>query len=194
MIRLKTAALIAGVFLASVFSSPVWADAIVSIAPATSTVGVGGTVTLDVNIEGAVDLYAYQFDLSFDPTIVSAVSLTEGTFLTSGGGTTLFFAGPIDNVAGNILFNLDLLTGPISGVNGNGTLAILTLSGLTAGTSSIDIANAILLDSTFNQTNATLESGALTVNSTAVPEPSTALLLLAGVAATLLLAVKNYWD
>jgi len=36
---------------------------------------------------GVSKLYAAQFDLQFNPTVLSAVSVTEGNFLRSGGVT-----------------------------------------------------------------------------------------------------------
>jgi hypothetical protein len=61
-----------------------------SINPASSTVSVGNNVTPDVDISNISDLYAFQFDLSFDRGIVSAVSITEGSFLSAYG---CFLAG-----------------------------------------------------------------------------------------------------
>src|SRR4029077_14819083 len=120
-----------GVFLASIFSLPALADAVptLSINPASSTVSAGSNVVLDVNIANVTDLFAFQFDLSFAPGTVSAASIAEGAFLAAGG-TTAFIPGTIDNVGGNIAATADTLIGPGPGVNGSGTLAVLTLTGL----------------------------------------------------------------
>ena len=118
MNRLRVGLVIAGVVLASIFSLPALADGVptLSINPASSTVSAGNNVTLDVNISNITDLYAFQFDLSFDPGTVSAVSITEGSFLT-GGGATFFLPGTIDNVGGTIASTADSLVGAIPGVN-----------------------------------------------------------------------------
>ena len=101
MNRLRVGLVIAGVVLAPIFSLPALADGVptLSINPASSTVSAGNNVTLDVNISNITDLYAFQFDLSFDPGTVSAASIAEGAFL-AGGGTTAFIPGTIDNVGG----------------------------------------------------------------------------------------------
>jgi len=192
MIRLKMAAMIAGVFLAAAFSAPVWADPVLSISPvSSSTVSAGGTATFDVNITGAVDLAAFGFDLVLaNPSVASITSVAEGTFL-SGGGTTIFAFFAPDNATMTVG---DALTGFGPGVKGDGLLATFTLSGLTAGTSSIDFANVFLLDSTITAIpNVTTTSGSVTVtSSTAVSEPSSKLLLLAGLSALTLLALKKH--
>lgn len=183
MFRLRVAAIIAGVFFASVLSLPSFADAIpiLSIAPASPTVSAGNSISLDVNIFSVTDLYAFQFDLAFDPATVSAVSITEGLFLP-GGGATFFLPGTIDNVGGSITATADTLLGPGPGVNGSGTLAVLTLTGLTPGISSIDFSNVFLLDSNLNSIDASTLSGSVTVipRTVPTPEPNSLVLLIAG--------------
>jgi general secretion pathway protein D len=188
MRRMRIALIVAGLFLAPILSLPSFADGIpmLSIAPSSSIVGAGNSISLDVIISSVTDLYAFQFDLSFDPGTVSAASIVEGGFL-AGGGTTAFIPGTIDNVAGTITATADTLIGPGPGVIGSGTLAILTLTGLESGTSTIDLSNVILLDSNLGAINANLQSGSVTVTSTAVPEANTLVLLIAGVS---LLAVN----
>ena len=181
MRRMRIALIIAGLFLAPIFSLPSFPDdvPILSIAPSSSTVSAGSNVVLDVNIANVTDLFAFQFDLSFAPGTVSAASIVEGAFL-AGGGTTAFIPGTIDNVGGTIAATADTLIGPGPGVNGSGTLAVLTLTGLAPGTSSIDFSSVFLLDSNLTGINSSLQSGSVTVTSTAVPEPNTLVLLIAG--------------
>jgi len=183
MFRLRIAVIIAGVVLASIFSLPALADGLptMSINPASSTVSAGNNVTLDVNISNITDLYAFQFDLSFDPGTASAVSITEGSFLT-GGGATFFLPGTIDNVDGTIAPTADSLVGAIPGVDGSGTLAILTLFGLAPGISSIDFSNVFLLDSNLNSIDASTLSGSVKVipRTVPTPEPNSLVLLIAG--------------
>ena len=184
MHRLKVALIIAGVFLVSVLPKPAFADGvpILSIAPSSSTVSPGNSISLDVIVSSVTDLYAFQFDLSFDPGTVSAVSIIEGGFLP-GGGTTAFIPGTIDDVGGTIAATADTLIGPGPGVTGSGTLAVLTLTGLAPGTSSIDFSSVFLLDSNLNSIDASTLSGSVTVTPRTVPtpEPNSLVLLIAGV-------------
>src|SRR5580693_1534910 len=89
MYRMRAALIVAGMFLAGVFALPTFADSmpIVSIDPVSSSVVSGNNATFDINISNVTDLYAFQFDLSFAPGLLSAVSIVEGTFLPGGGAT-----------------------------------------------------------------------------------------------------------
>ena len=86
MTRLRMTAIIAGVFLASILSSPAFAyQTSLSIDPTSSSVSVGNSVTLDVDISNVTNLYAFQFDLSYAPGTLSSVSIVEGSFLPTVG-------------------------------------------------------------------------------------------------------------
>ncbi len=72
MNRLKWATIVAGVLLASVFSSPIWADTL-SLDPSTSTVNAGSTVTLNVDIPARLISMHSNSIVGFDPNVVSAI-------------------------------------------------------------------------------------------------------------------------
>ena len=84
-----------------------------------SNVGTGSTFQIDVNATGFTDLYAYQFDISFDRALFGATGVTEGDFL-AGVGSTFFDGGVIDDVGGTISFVFDSLIGPGPGASGSG--------------------------------------------------------------------------
>ena len=154
---------------------PVLADAIVSIQTRDSTPNVGSSFDVFVDISNVNDLFAFQFDISFNPAVISAVSVTEGTFLPSGGATS-FFAGSIDNINGSISFTADSLTGAIPGVTGDGTLTDITFQALSGSISPIDLSNILLLDSMLSDV-AFSSTGDTVSPISSVPEPSTMLFL-----------------
>ena len=165
----------------------------VNIQPAVSTPTQGSSFDLYVNISEVTDLYAFQFDIGFDPTILFAANVAEGTFLPAGG-STLFFPGIIDNTAGSISFIGDSLIGSIPGVSGDGTLAVLTFSALILGQSTIALSNVILLDSNFVDISIPTIDGSVTVspaNGTPVPEPATLFLMSIGMATIGILRKKG---
>jgi general secretion pathway protein D len=149
--------------------------ATIRVDPAAALTVVGGTADINVHIADVQDLYAYQFDIAYDPAVVSVVSITEGDFL-AGGGSTLFVPGSVDNTAGTIAFTANTLLSPVPGVSGSGTLVTLRFAASGTGTSPVTLSNVVLLDSTLSEVAATVQNGSVSV----VPEPGTALLLTAG--------------
>jgi general secretion pathway protein D len=174
-------------------AGPAAAAPIVSFSPTPGTTGVGGSVFLDLGIADVTDLFAYQFEITFDPGILQVGTASDGGFLTSGGGISVFggaFTLVLDNTAG-IITVLDALLGPAppaSGVSGAGTLATLVFTGLAAGTSGILFSSAILEDSFGVPIDAVLSAGQVTVTGgdgggpTPVPEPATLSLVALGLA------------
>lgn len=166
-------------WMLGVWILPASAAPLLNLAPQNAVVQAGQSVSLDVRLAGVTDLYAWQFDLGFDPTVLAAVSIVEGPFLTSGGFTTSFVPGTPDNTAGTLTATAASLIGTVSGVNGDDTIARVTFQALKSGTSALTLANVILLDSGSADITATSLDGTVTVTAT-VPEPSLWLLLATG--------------
>lgn len=147
-------------------------------------VQVGESFTLDVVVAEAPDLYAFQFDIAFDPAIIRAGTVLEGGFLSAGGGATFFFPGTIDNLAGTVTFTASSRVGPGPGVTGSGLIAHLSFQALAPGQSALSFGNVVLLDSAFAELATTSMNGA--INVTSVPEPAS--LALFGIGLTMLMA------
>jgi len=142
-----------------------------SIQPANTLATQGNGFSLDVSITDVTDLFAYQFDIAFDPAVLEAQSTTEGSLLPTGG-STFFIPGTIDNTKGLISFTADSLIGAISGVNGTGVLAQLEFSAIGAGTSPVNLSNVILQDSALLDISANIIGGAVQIQGGTVPEPA----------------------
>ncbi len=155
------------------------------------TVSQGSTFTVDVNIFGVTDLFDYQLDLTFNPSVVSATGVSEGSFLSSAG-PTFFLPGTVDNLGGTITLNADTLLGTVPGVSGSGMLLVFDFSALAPGTTALTIANEILQDSTGAVLSDTTTNGSVTVPGTGtVPEPSSLVLLALGTICAAGLALKR---
>ncbi len=165
------------VLLTACMTRSAFADLVVQ--PATTTVNITQPFSLDVAITNVTDLYAFQFDLGFDPNVLSVTNISEGPFLPSGG-PTFFFPGIIDNVGGTVSFNADTLESAVPGVTGSGILVTFDFMPVGAGTSQITIFNVILLDSNGGGISTLTQDGTVTVTASAVPEPSSLLLLAGG--------------
>jgi hypothetical protein len=143
----------------------------------------GGLVRVAVSASGMTDLYGYQFSLNFTPTVLHAVSVTEGPFLATGGAT-FFDGGTTDNVGGQVSFIFDTLLTAVSGVNGSGVLAVINFSALQFHQfASLSLSDVLAVDSNVNVLPVTATGLRLQV-----PEPSMlALLAIALVALTLVM-------
>ncbi len=161
---------------------------IVSVEPVGTSALAGQSFSLDIDVSGVADLYAYQFDLSFDPEILAATSIAEGSFLQAGGAT-FFAGGAIDNSTGTISFTADTLLGPLAGVDGSGTLATVNLVAVRSGTSPVALSNVVLLDSDLADIDLVTIDG--TVEVTSVDGPATLFLLAVGLTAAGLVTLRG---
>lgn len=144
---------------------------------------IGDTITFDLRVTGVTDLYAFNFSLAFDPTVVNLSGLTEGPALGTAG-TTFFVAGAFDNVSGLLDLSGDTLIGAISGFSGDGVLATITFNAVGGGVSAISLNDVLLLDSAFAMIDSTSSSATVQVaGGVTVPEPATYALVMSALAA-----------
>lgn len=166
------------VFALAMSAASASAGTILSISPSATTVSVGDTFSVDVNIAGAIDLYAFQFDFMFsdallDPVFVPPDSTdpvggysTEGLFLSQGGAATFFSKGSYSD-PGTIAFTYGLLVDAVPGVDGAGTLATLMFTATGAGLANfLLVGDIILLDSLLSPiTPDDIGQASITINS-----------------------------
>ena len=150
---------------------------IISVLPSSTVVGLGSPESVTINVVGLTDLYAFQFDLTFNPSVFTVAGVNEGGLFNSVGVS--FSPGTINNSAGTITFIGDSLSGSGPGISTSGTLVQITLTSIGAGSSSISLANVVLLDSALNDITATASGTAVTVTAGS-PEPGSMVLLVTG--------------
>ena len=160
------------------------AGPVVSIDATPNPAILGATVDLAVSVTDIADLYAYQFTLSFDPALLQAMGGTEGAFLGSGG-STFFDGGTIDNNLGTISFAFDSLLGNVAGVSGSGNLGHFSFNVIGVGASVLGLSDVLFLDSNFGDLAPQVQG--MTLQTSAVPEPSALWLFGLGLAGVALL-------
>lgn len=173
---LRIASRVAGACaLALALLSPAQAAPVLSLSTQTTATG----IDLTVSAQDVADLFAYQFTLNFDATLMAAVSATEGSLLPSGG-PTLFSPGDIDNSAGAISFVFATLLGPVDGVDGSGDLVTFSFDVQQGGFANFSLSDVLFLDSA-------LADIAVDVRDVVaqVPEPATLALVALGLVAAL---------
>jgi general secretion pathway protein D len=176
----------ASAFLASLVIGSLPAQAtLISVVPSASTITQGQSFSVDIRVSGVSDLYGFEFDLGFNPSILSATSIIEGAFLALGG-PTLWFPGTIDNSGGTISYTADSLQSIVPGVNGDGILASVNFTALATGSSELTISGVTLLDSALadisfdNPQNTHIVINSNSGPTPSVPEPATFGLLAIG--------------
>jgi len=192
--RLALAALAATAFLSQAEAAPV-----VSISPATQTIGVGGNAAVDIIVSGlslSDPTGGFSLTLGFNNSFVSGVS-----FLNDPG--TKMGAAPLDLSGGFTGGSLDLFfladanakLADLAASEGTSfTLATLSFKGIAEGLSPLTLSNVVLSNwngdsdlagvSALNGSICVSNGEACVIN--AVPEPETVLLLAAGLVAVAL--------
>jgi general secretion pathway protein D len=147
----------------------------------------GNSFQVDVAVTNASDLYAFQFDLGFDPTLLHATGVSEGSFLP-GAGATFMVPGLIDNTSGSITFISDALVGFVAGASGDGLLMTIDFQALAPGLSALTLLNPLFLDSTLADTTGdlTVVNGSVSIAPgvpPTIPEPVSWMLVITALAA-----------
>ena len=154
--------------LITISASAVAPDPRVRIEPAHSAVSPGETFAIEVMIEGAKDLGAFQFELTYDPSIVRVQETALGDFLESTGRSVVPLGPQVDNVAGKVAFGaISFGVGP--GPDGRGTLAVVTLTARGEGGTALDLRDVQVLDTGGSPQPVTVEGARLTVRGGAAP-------------------------
>ena len=98
-----------------------------SLMPASLEVEENADFSLTLEIDSVSDLFGISFDLDFDSSLVSFVSIDEGNFLSNGCQTVLMFD---NSSASKLIVSLTRLGASCGGVFGSGTLMKLNFKSL----------------------------------------------------------------
>gem|GEM_PF-4071955 len=122
---------------------------VIHIDPASRPVrAVDETFTIRVKIDNGSNVFAVPFDISYNPDILEATGLHEGSYLKKDGGQSTFLTST-DRNKGKITVGLTRL-GRIGGVSGSGTLMSIDFRALKRGTTLLSFANGKPMDPTLN--------------------------------------------
>ena len=92
-----------------------------SLSTETTQVEKGDTFTLRLTAADIIDLAGWQGDIVFDPAVLKANNITEGSFLKQKNGRTFFRKGTINNEQGKIT-GISAARISQGGASGDGTL------------------------------------------------------------------------
>jgi hypothetical protein len=125
-----------------------------NVVPPIASAGLDETFTVDVKVANVINLYTYQFRLSWEPTLLDVTSVTEGPFLNAEGTYMTSFTPRIYNtpdpfgVSGYAFVACTLLGEPASAAaSGSGTLATLEFLVKEDGNTSLHLYDTKLINS-----------------------------------------------
>ena len=132
-----------------------------TFSPDAPRVSVGQAFTLHLSAEEVAGLAGWAFDLKFDPDALRATQVSEGSLLKTGGASTFFRKGTVDNQAGTItgLSGTRLTAG---GITGTGRLVSVTFRVKAVGETRVRVRDLQFGDTTGAMIPAT--SPTITIN------------------------------
>jgi len=101
------------------------------------------TFKINISIDGATDIYNFEFKLGFDPSVLNATSAELGAFFPQSA----IMLKEINNTGGYIWFSASLQP-PEPAISGNGTLAVITFHVEDLGASALSLYETSLTDQT----------------------------------------------
>jgi hypothetical protein len=140
-------------------------NAVVSVSVPVGAPSPGEQFTISINVQPNNAIAGMQFDLSFNPDIVTVDSIAEGNLLTQHGAGTFFNAGEIDNATGTVTGVFGVIISPGQAVATAGTFAVITMTaGSARGSSPLTLSNVIIGDIEGNSIPLTVNNGTISVN------------------------------
>ena len=140
------------------------AETLINIPSTTQNVAKGESFTINVTIYPDTPIAGAQFDLSFNASLLSVESVTEGDLLSQDGASTFFSPGTIDNAAGTITGVAGLITTSGVTVSSPGVFAtILMTAKMVDGTSCLTLSDTIVGDTNANAVPTTVNDGSIVI-------------------------------
>lgn len=143
-------------------------SATVSIQPSSSSALIGQTISLAVSIDSAVGIAGYGFDVSFTPGVLELTSVTPGNLFAPSD--SVVFLPAINNAGGSATGFAESIVGPGS-FTGSGSLLTLVFRALAGGSSSVTLADLLVVDANGEPLDVGTANAAVNVSN--VPEPGT---------------------
>lgn len=140
----------------------------VSVYPPSQTVdAIRKVFAANVCINSVFNLYAYEFKLYYNSTVLNGTSVTEGPFLEASGQTPFFYIVAFTdhyNSTYGIVWIDSTITGNVLGINGDGVLATIKFNATAPGNStSLSLRDVKLSDPNKNPIPYVSSDGTVTV-------------------------------
>lgn len=118
-------------------------ETVFAVDPKIVVAGLDESFIVNITVSDVSDLYGWQFNLTFDPTIVNVVNVTEGPFLKQAGSTWMPDV-TIHNFVGWVFSGDSLFPFPEEGATGSGVLASVLFNVTAEGESDLNLSETVL--------------------------------------------------
>ncbi len=140
-------------------------NAVVSVSVPAGAIVPGQQCTIGINVTPNNAIAGMQFNLSYNPNIITVDNVTEGNLLNQGGASTYFNAGQIDNIAGTITGVFGVIISPGQTVAQAGTFAVITMrAGSAGGSCPLTLSYVVVGDVAGNSVPVTVNNGTVNVD------------------------------
>jgi hypothetical protein len=129
----------------------------VTIQPQQLTAQVGDQLSVQVMVTNVTNLFGAPFYLDYDPSRLEVVSAAEGGFLKNDGQSSVFL-NSIDASKGMVIVGASRL-GAVGGVNGSGSLAVVTFKATASGPVTLTLHNVDFRDASLAKIPVLLQTG-----------------------------------
>ena len=150
------------------FPLPASADGTTNIYVSTQNqVVVSGTqFTINIMVQPGSPIAGAQFDLAYDPKVVTINRIVEGTLLKQGGANTYFIPGQLNSTLGKVHGVAGTIINPGHVVSDAGILAAITCtSSASKGSTSLTLSNVIIGDANGQSIPVSISNGQLSIDS-----------------------------
>jgi len=141
------------------------------------------------DIDPSLPVQAFEFDIDYDPTIITPLNISSGDYLPSPLGIPPLI---IESDLNPPDINFAMTTVGWGGGSGSGILATITFQATNIGISTLHL-NDVILSSPGGTPiyPVILNDGSITVQNTVIPEPATFLLAILGMLGVITLSLKG---
>ncbi len=145
-------------------------DTRLRIDPANLVVDLNEAFIVNVVIEEANNLAAFEFDLIYDPAILQVTEVAVGDFLESTGNSAVAMGPEVNHAEGRTTFGAVSFGGK-PGVNGTGVLATINCVAQREGRTTLGLQEVQVLDTAASVQQVTVEDGQVMVGDAAAATP-----------------------
>jgi len=142
---------------------------VVSVSAPGQPVSSGTQFTVNISVQPNNAIAGVQFNLSFNPALVTVNSISEGNLLKQNGASTYFSPGQVDNNSGTISGVAGAITTPGKTISTSGTFAVITFTAKPgSGICSLSLSGVIIGDINGQAVPISTSSGQVSVDRTPV--------------------------